>query len=205
MSEALGIEVSFEPAELLSFVLRLLLNSCFAALVIYPVYYRLYKNREYVFTYFLFNLVTFALCLLLRKVPIELGFALGLFAVFGVLRYRTESIGIRDLTYLFVVIGLAILNGVANKHVSFLELLAVNLAIVGLTAALELPKGARRERSLPLLYDNLPLLAPPQTAALLADLRARTGLRVSRVEVKRVDLLKDAAELVVFYSAEAGD
>jgi hypothetical protein len=205
VSQAFGMELSFEPAELLSFVLRLLLNSSFAALVIYPVYYRLYKNREYVFTYFLFNLVTFALCLLLRKVPIELGFALGLFAVFGVLRYRTESIGIRDLTYLFVVIGLAMLNGVANKHVSFLELLAVNLAIVGATAALELPRSSRRERSLPLLYDNLPLLAPAQHAALLADLRARTGLGISRVEVKRVDLLKDAAELVVFYGAEGAD
>jgi hypothetical protein len=81
----------------------------------------------------------------------------------------------------------------------------VNLAIVGATAALELPRSSRRERSLPLLYDNLPLLAPAQHAALLADLRARTGLGISRVEVKRVDLLKDAAELVVFYGAEGAD
>ena len=77
------------------------------------VYYRLYRDRDYVFTYFLINLVTFSLAYLLSNVPIELGFALGLFAVFGILRYRTEAIRVRNLTYLFVVIGVALLNALA--------------------------------------------------------------------------------------------
>jgi hypothetical protein len=134
----------------------------------------------------------------------ELGFALGLFAVFGMLRYRTEEIRMRDLTYLFIVIGLGILNGVANKKISLAELLAVNGVIVMATALLELYPRGRTERSTPFVYDNLALLRPGREAELLADLRARTGLEVVRVEVQRVDLLRDAAELVVHHASGPG-
>jgi len=139
------------------------------------------------------------MCLLLRKVPMELGFALGLFAVFGILRYRTEEIRMRDLTYLFIMIGIGIINGVANKKVSTVELLTVNVVIVGLTALLELPRSARRFGSTPMLYDNLALLRPDQQEQLYADLSQRTGLAVVRVQVHRIDFLRDAAEITVFY------
>jgi hypothetical protein len=170
----------------------------FASVIVYKVYFRLYGGREFAFTYMVFNIITFSLCVLLRKVPMELGFALGLFAVFGMLRYRTEEIRMRDLTYLFIVIGLGILNGVANKKISLLELLAVNSVIMGITL-LELRQGARRHGSTPMLYDNLNLLRPGEQAALHADVAARTGLDVVKVQVNRIDMIRDAAEITVHY------
>jgi hypothetical protein len=170
----------------------------FAGIVVYLVYFRLYGGREFAFTYMVFNIITFSLCALLRKVPMEIGFALGLFAVFGMLRYRTEEIRMRDLTYLFIVIGLGILNGVANKKVSLFELLAVNGVIVGITL-LELRKNTRRHGSTPMLYDNLNLLRPGEQAALHADVAARTGLDVIKVQVNRIDMIRDAAEITVHY------
>jgi hypothetical protein len=137
--------------------------------------------------------------MLLRRVPMDVGFALGLFAVFGVLRYRTEEIRMRDLTYLFIVLGLGILNGVANNKISLAELLVVNAAIVTATTILELTANARGYGSTPILYDKLDLLAPGKEAALLADLSERIGLQVFRVQMHRVDLLRDAAEITAFY------
>lgn len=194
-----GTDRFMDPGDFLRLVTRLSLDLGFVSIVVLLVYYRLYKNREFVFTYFIFNLITFSMCMLLRKVPMELGFALGLFAVFGILRYRTEEIRMRDLTYLFIMIGLGIVNGVANKKVSTAELLMVNTAIVGLTAMLELPHSARRYGSTPMLYDNLRLLQPQHRTELVADLQARTGLDVMRVQVHRIDMLRDAAEITVFY------
>ncbi len=194
-----GTDRFMDPGDFLRLSTRLSLNFAFAAIVILVVYYRLYKNREFVFTYYIFNLITFSMCVLLRKVPMELGFALGLFAVFGILRYRTEEIRMRDLTYLFIMIGLGIINGVANKKVSTAELLLVNGAIVGVTALLELPMAARRFGSTPMLYDNLKLLQPQFRAELIADITQRTGLEVMRVQVHRIDMLRDAAEITVFY------
>ncbi len=198
-----GTEQFVDPGDFARLITRMGVDLGFASMVILLVYYRLYRNREFVFTYYVFNLITFAMCVLLRKVPTDLGFALGLFAVFGILRYRTEEIRMRDLTYMFIMIGLGILNGVANKKVSTAELLLVNGVIVGLTAVLELPAKARRHGSTPMLYDNLALLRPEARARLLADLTARTGLDVVRVSVHRIDFLRDAAEITVFYRGAA--
>jgi len=180
-------------------IARFALDLSFTAIVALSVYYRLYRSREFVFTYFVFNIITFSMCVLLRKVPMELGFALGLFAVFGILRYRTEAIRMRDLTYLFIVIGLGILNAVANKKVSLIELVTVNSVICGVTAGFELTAAKKALGSTPMLYDNLGLLHPSRGAELHADLATRTGLSVVRVEVHRIDLLRDAAEITVYY------
>ena len=199
MNELFGTEQIVDWGDFAKLVSRFSMDLAFATVVIFFVYYRLYRNREFVFTYYVFNIITFSLCVLLRKVPMELGFALGLFAVFGILRYRTEEIRMRDLTYLFIVIGLGILNAVANKKVSLIELVTVNVVIVGITAGLELHSSNQRNGSTPMLYDNLSLLRPGERAALLADLSARTGFEVVRVQVHRIDLLRDAAEITVFY------
>ena len=199
MSELLGTSSLVDWAGLGVLVSRLALDLGFATIVIRLVYYRLYANREYVFTYFLFNVITFAMCLLLRKVPTHFGLALALFGVFGILRYRTEQIRIRDLTYLFVVIGIGVLNAIADKSVSVAELLVVDATIVALTAFLELGASSRGERSTLMVYDQLELLRPGNEAKLVADISAKTGLSVLRVEVNRFDLLRDAAEITLFY------
>lgn len=182
---------------------RLGLNMLFTAVVVRLVYYRLYRNRDYVFTYFLINLVTFSLAYLLSNVPIELGFALGLFAVFGILRYRTEAIKVRNLTYLFVVIGIALLNALANGGITLAELLIANAVIVGTVTVLEVAPFSVREESRLVHYDRLDLLSPADTAALLEDLRKRTHLPVERFEIGDVDLLRDSALITIHYRSES--
>lgn len=199
MNDLFGTESFFDAQDFARLGVRLGVDLFFATLIIYFVYYRVYKNREFVFTYYVFNIITFSLCVLLRKVPMELGFALGLFGVFGILRYRTEQIRIRDLTYLFIVIGVALINAVANKKVSAAELLAVDVVIAGLCVVLELPKSGRRHGATPMIYDNLALLKPDKQAELLADLSHRTGMNVVRVDVNTIDFLRDSAEITVVY------
>jgi hypothetical protein len=178
---------------------RLGLNLLLMIIVVRLVYYRLYRSRDYVFTYFLINLVTFSLTYLLSNVPIELGFALGLFAVFGILRYRTEAILVRNLTYLFVVIGIALLNALANGSITLAELLIANGVIVGTVAVLEAAPFSGREESRLVRYDRLDLLSPASAADLLEDLRKRTHLPVERFEIGDVDLLRDSADITIHY------
>ena len=203
MSELLGLDANaMQAAGLTKLGLRLLLDLFFTALVVFCVYARKYGHNQFVFTYVLFNVITFTLCFLLRKVPIELGFALGLFAVFGILRYRTEAIRTRDLTYLFIVIGLAIVNAVANAKVSLAELLVVNTTIAGLTAICEYSPRAQRfisqqipSQKVDVVYDNMEILRSGDREALIRDLSERTGLDVQGVSVRQVDLLRDTARL----------
>jgi hypothetical protein len=198
MNELFGTEAFFDD-DLWKLLMRLALDLGVTSLVVMWVYYRLYKNREFVFTYYIFNIITFTMCVLLRKVPMELGFALGLFAVFGILRYRTEEIRMRDLTYMFIVIGIGIINAVANKKVSLAELLTVDAAIVGVTAIIELWPSGRGYGQTPMLYDAINLLQPGREAELHEDLTRRTGFDVVRVQLHRIDMLRDAAEITVFY------
>lgn len=196
---ALAISLSGSAGILLA---RLGLNMLFTVVVVRLVYYRLYRSRDYVFTYFLINLVTFSLAYLLSNVPIELGFALGLFAVFGILRYRTEAIRVRNLTYLFVVIGIALLNALANGGITLAELLISNAVIVGTVAILEAAPFSGREESRLVRYDRLDLLNPAAAAELLQDLRTRTHLPVERFEIGDVDLLRDSADITIHYRSE---
>ena len=199
MNGLLGSDQVVSWPDLGRLLARLALDLAFATVVIRLIYYRLYRNREYVFTYYLFNVITFCLCFVLRKVSTHIGLALALFGVFGILRYRTEQIRIRDLTYLFIVIGIGVLNAFADQGVSVAELLAVDVGIVTITAVLELGASRRLERSTPMCYDQLGLLQPGNEEKLIADIGAKTGLRVTRVEINRVDLLRDAADITVFH------
>jgi hypothetical protein len=199
MSDLFGAGAFVNGPELVHLVSRLALDLICAGVVIQLVYARLYRDREYVFTYYVFNVITFCLCLVLRKVTAPLGIALALFGVFGILRYRTEQIRIRDLTYLFVVIGIGVLNAVADRNVSLAELLLVDGVILAMTMVLELGPARSLEASTLMLYDQLDLLRPGNEARLREDLSVRTGLAVARVEVNRIDLLRDAAEITLYY------
>jgi hypothetical protein len=194
--DALRLTMNGDVGILLS---RVALDLAFTFLVVRGVYTRIYHHRDYTFTYLLLNLVTFSLSFVLSKVRVDLGFAMGLFAVFGILRYRTESIEVRNLTYLFVVIGLAVLNALVTSQVSFWQLLLVNVMIVGMVALLESASFSCREESRRVIYDRLDLLAPGRANELIADLRTRTRLPVERYEVGNVDLLRDTADLSVYY------
>ena len=200
MTELFGLHPNFFNADSsIILLLRLSLNLLFTFIVVFLIYVRRYGKNEYVFTYVMFNLITFTLCFLLRQVPIELGFALGLFAVFGILRYRTESIQINELTYLFVVIGIGILNAVVNDKISLGEVLIVNASITGLAAFLVYSSLGNNNLQLSVIYDDLPGLSTKDEAALIADLSNRTGLEIYKIKIVEIDLLRDVAEIQIFY------
>jgi hypothetical protein len=182
------------------FLEHLALNMAFIIVVIGAIYGRLYARRDFVFTYFLLNAVVFALSYLMSAVNVPTGLGLGLFAVFGILRYRTEAIGVRDLTYLLVAIGIGLVNGLAGGAVIFPALVVINTIVAVMVGVLEALPISRREYSRTVLYDRLDLLEPEQSAGLLDDLRRRTHLPVEHYEIGNVDLLRDSVEVCVFYS-----
>lgn len=204
MNTIAGIPLVPDPADLMALTLRLAFDLFFAGIVVSVVSCRFNRQRDYLFTYVVLNLVTFALGFLLSRVPLELGFALGLFAVFGILRYRTEAIEVRNLTYLFVVIGLALLNTLTDQRISLVELLIVNSVIVGAVCLLEMVSFSAREESHRVVYDRLDLIEPDKADALLEDLRTRTHLPVLRHEIGNVDLVRDTVEVVIYYPPVSG-
>jgi hypothetical protein len=183
------------------YLMHMGIDVLFTFVVVFLVYARRHGRNEYVFTYVMFNFITFTLCSMLKNTPIELGFALGLFAVFGILRYRTEPIRIHELTYLFIVIGLGILNAIVPGSASLTELLITNVAIVGLTAVLEHVTWFSRGQRLKLIYDDMDTLRGNE-ADLLADLSARTGMTIEKVAVDEIDLLRETARLTLHVSRD---
>ena len=139
------------------------------------------------------------MCILLDSVKIELAFALGLFAIFGIIRYRTDPIPIKEMTYLFLVIGVSVVNALANKKISYSELLFANFLIVAVTYGLERIWLLRHETRKNIIYEKIDLIGPDKREELLQDLKTRTGIDVVRVEIRRVDFLKDIAYLRIFY------
>ncbi len=179
---------------------RLLVDLACVLILVRGIYYGRHRRGELLFTLIAFNLVIFLVAYLLNAVEMTMGAAFGLFAVFSMLRFRTEEIGVADMTYLFLSIALGLLMAVTRTGWISLAIIAVTL-LAG-AAILETRWFARRERSHSVLYDNLPLVAAKDQAALLEDLRTRTGLRIHRVHVREIDLLKDVAELRVYFFEE---
>jgi hypothetical protein len=175
------------------------LNALVLFVLIRLIYYPIHRKKDYLFTYFLFNTLIFFLCVLLNSVKLSIGFAFGLFAIFGVLRYRTEQISIKDMTYLFAVITIAVINSLASKKVSIAELVFTDGMILVMTYALEHMWLTRHEAMKQILYERIELIKPGNRVQLYADLHERLGVTVSRVEIGKIDLLKDTAQLRVFY------
>ena len=166
--------------------------------IVYFLYYRKTHRRDYFFTLTLLSVSIFFLIYLLGSVKVKIGFALGLFAIFGVLRYRTETIPVREMSYMFGVISLSVINALADA-LSFVELLLPNAAIallIWLFEALVL-KGNLATKLI--LYDRIELITPERRSELLEDLRKRTGLNITKVNVGSIDFLKDTAILKIEY------
>ena len=132
----------------------------------------------------------------------ELGFALGLFAVFGILRYRTEPIPIKEMTYLFIVIGLAMINALANKKISWAELMFVNSTILLVTFSFEKLWFNNEVQSKDVVYERIDLIKNENRLAMIEDLRDRTGLDIIKVQVGKIDFLRDVATVTIFFKAD---
>lgn len=200
MGEALDLHTQFlDSEEFLRLAGRLAIDLVFALILVFGIYARRHGKTEYVFTYVMFNLITFTLCFMLRQAEISIEFALGLFAVFGILRYRTEPIRIHELSYLFVVIGIAIVNAMANESTSLGAVLFVNVTILAAAYLLEFIPGLQGQSKLQILYDNMSLLQEGNSKEIRADISTRTGLNIKRYTIDHVDLLKQTARITVYY------
>ena len=180
-------------------LLRLGIDLFFTGIIILGCYMKKYGKNEYIFTYVMLNLITFMLCYTLRQVPIDLGFALGLFAVFGILRYRTGAIQTHNLTYLFVVIGLGILNAVVNEKISLSELLLVNTLVAAITIAIEQSGWFSYGRVVKITYDGLEPLTQPN---FLDELRRKTGLPVQSYSIESIDMVRGIVKMNVVVHGE---
>ena len=166
--------------------------------IVYFLYYRKTHRRDYFFTLVLLSVSIFFLIYLLGSVKVKIGFALGLFAIFGVLRYRTETIPVREMSYMFGVISLSVINALADS-LSFVELLLPNVAIAVLIWLFETFVLRKSIGSKLILYDRIELITPDRREELLDDLRKRTGLNITKLSVGSIDFLKDTAILKIEY------
>ncbi|MDW3190749.1 MAG: DUF4956 domain-containing protein [Cytophagales bacterium] len=193
----------FYNFDVLKMLVLFLMNLISISVIIRLLYYKTTRNTEYLFTYYMVSIVLFFLCFTLGKFTLDVGMALGLFAIFGIIRYRTQTIEIREMTYLFVVIGVSVINALVNDQMSFLEILLVNISIIVSIMVIEktvLSKGRSSERNI--VYDELENVKPENYEKLLLDLREKTGLQISRVSVQKVDLTNNVATLTLYYTAK---
>ncbi len=185
--------------ELAYFILGAALNFVVALLIVRFIYYPQTQDKTYVFTFLAFNTVIYFVLGLLTSTSLSVGIGFGLFAIFSVLRYRTDEMPIREMTYLFIVIALPVMNSIMMSASGLVWLLVANGSIVALLFVLEKEWGFHFSGSKRVVYDRVDLITPANQDQLLADLRERTGLPVDRVEVRRIDFLHDTAELIVYY------
>jgi len=188
-----------DKEDFLELVIRFIFNLGIVGLLVRGIYYPITKRKDYLFTYILFSIIVFFLCQLLSNVKLGLGFALGLFAIFGIIRYRTDPIPIKEMTYLFIVIGISAINGLANKKISYVELVFTNIAIVAVTYGLEKLWLLKHESRRTIIYEKIELIKPENHQQLMEDLCERTGLNIHRLEIGRVDFMRDTARIRIFY------
>lgn len=186
----------------LQLLTKVLLDILAVVIVVGFVHYRLYKKSEYIFTYIIFNLIIFLLSYTLQSNEMSMGAAFGLFAVFSMIRYRSEDISTRDMTYLFIVIAIGLLNAIhqnKEKEVISIHLVAYNGILVLGTILLEHGFYFKRELFQTAQYEAIQNIKPLNREILLADLQERTGLNVHRVEIGKIDFLRDTVEIKMYY------
>lgn len=174
-------------------------NLLVALVIVRFIYYPANQNKNYVFTYLAFNTIIYFVMSFLTSAELSLGVGFGLFAIFSVLRYRTSTMSTREMTYLFIVIALPVMNSVLMRGDQWGILVAVNAIVAAVLFVLEREWGFRYESSQSIRYDRIELITPDQRPALLEDLCQRTGLPIKRVAIGRLNFLNDTAELKVFY------
>lgn len=195
----LGIKL-INATDLLELLLRFVFNTLVVILVVHKLYARNSRRRDFYFSYLAISVIVFLMCFLLNNVKLELGFALGLFAIFGIIRYRTDTIPIKEMTYLFIVIGISVLNALSNKKVSYTELVFTNSAILLGLWILEKRLELKQEGSMKLVYENIENIHLDKEELLLQDLKARTGIEIKRYEISKIDFLRDIAELTLYFN-----
>jgi len=193
-----GIDL-INPMGLTELFIRFGFNMLVSTVIIRYLYYPTSKRKDYLFTFVMLSTTIFLLIFMLESVKMKIGFALGLFAIFGIIRYRTNPIPIKEMTYLFVVITIAVINGMTSKKISYAELISTNLIIIFVVFVIEKLLFLRHETSKRITYEKIDLIKPDKRKELIADLEERTGINISRVEIGRINFLQDTARIKIFF------
>jgi hypothetical protein len=183
-------------------LLRFLLNITVVTVMVRLLYYPVARRKDYLFSFMLISVLVFLLCFLLESVKLQIGFAFGLFAIFGIIRYRTLSIPIKEMTYLFILIGISVINALANKKISWMELIFTNLVMVFLVYGLERLWLLKHESTKEITFEKIDMIRPEKREELKKELEARTGLKINRIDIGRIDYLRDTAKIMIHYYEE---
>lgn len=193
------LDFLFIDDDFYTLLFRLLVNTFFITIIIRYLYYPLTKRKDYLFTYFLIGFVTFFLCFGLKQLDIDTGMGLGLFAIFGIIRYRTDAIEIKEMTYLFLIIGMSVVNALASHQITLAEIALINVTMVAITYGLEYLWLVKHETRKTIVYERIDLIKPEHYEVMLADLKKRTGIEINRFDVGRIDFLNDTAQVRIYY------
>ncbi len=194
-----GIEL-IDVSAFLELLFRFALNLGVILVLVRWLYYSKTKRKDYLFTYILISSIVFLLCYLLENVSLQIGFALGFFAIFGIIRYRTNAMPIKEMTYLFLIIGISVINALTSTDTSLTDLLFTNLIIILITFGLEKVWLLKHESSKLIIYEKINLIKAGNQEELIKDLQERTGIpKINRVEVGKINFLRDICELTIYY------
>lgn len=194
----------FQADSLLNLLIRFAFNLLVSWIIVQFFYYKKSRRRDYYVTFMLFSAVMFLLIFLMENVKLGIGLTLGLFAIFGVIRYRTETVPIREMTYLFVIIGTSVINGLA-LNIPYTDLVVGNVLLLLLMGLLENQSLLKHQTSKLVLYDKIELITPERQGEMIADLEQRLGFKIDKVEVGHVDFLRDVAFVKVYYHLGKGE
>ena len=199
----LGVPL-FDSTSFWTLLFRFVFNFLVCWIIIRCFYYKKSQRRDYYFTFMMFAVVIFLIITLMDNMKMNVAYALGLFAIFGMIRYRTETLRIREMTYLFVVMGVSIINGQALTT-SYIELFVTNALVILAIWAFEGNKHAKQMSEKVILYDKIDLVKAGKEDELKADLEERTGIKIEKMEIGHIDYLRDAAFIKVWYKPLPGE
>jgi len=190
---------SLNNPNFLGIMMRFVINIVFLFILIQLVYFRYAKKQKFLFTFFLMGIMTFFICSMLRSVYVEIGMAVGLFAIFGILRLRTRNFSVKDMAYTFTTIGLSVINSLKLLKFPLLGVLIINGIVILVAYLLEEFILKDKVSTLLIVYDNLELLKPDKKHRLLKDISTRTGKEILRIKIRKVNFKRKIAILDIFF------
>ena len=195
-------DITWFDSDVYKLLLRLFINVVFVTFIVGYIYRKNNKNKDYIFTYYVIGFVTFFLCFSLKKLDIDTGMGLGLFAIFGIIRYRTDPIAIKEMTYLFAIIGLSVINALAANKISMIEMLIINCFVSSLVGGFEyfwLPKNKIQQTTIVVPLKTIESLQPK---ALQQALITETNLDISYIKIGKINYSNKNVYVDVFYTDE---
>jgi len=194
--------VGFDISELLA---RFGVNIVAIFILVRLIYYPRHKNKDFLFTFFLFNCLNFLICFLLSATKLKIGFAFGLFAIFSIMRYRTVVVPVKEMGYFFVCVAIGIINALANADDHYLVLIGCNVFILLLTLILDGKMNLNHENVKEIKYERIDLIHPEKRPEMIADLIKRTGLPIHKIDIVNIDFLRDIALVHAYYFSKENE